>query len=159
MLVRTFDILPEYLKTRTRGQVNDYRDWGIPLGRRFRALKLWFVMRSFGLKGMQERLRKHIALEWVEQSGDFELLLPPFLNFTCFRYRPDDRPEEALNALNQALVEKVNQRGKLFLTHSKIEDRYVLRMVIGQTYVEGRHVEAAWAELRTVAAELNLHAQ
>lgn len=164
ILVRTFDILPEYLKTRTRGQVNDYRDWGIPLGRRFRALKLWFVMRSFGLKGMQERLRHHIALnaqfaKWVGQSEDFELLLPPFLNFTCFRYRPDGRTDEALNALNQALVDKVNQRGKLFLTHTKVEDRYVLRMVIGQTYVEERHVEAAWGELRTVAAELNLHAQ
>jgi aromatic-L-amino-acid decarboxylase len=164
ILVRTFDILPEYLKTRTRGQVNDYRDWGIPLGRRFRALKLWFVMRSFGLKGMQERLRHHIALnaqfaEWVEQSENFELLLPPFLNFTCFRFRPNSQTEEALNALNQALVERVNQRGKLFLTHTKIEDRYVLRMVIGQTYVEARHVEAAWAEIRTVAAELNLHAQ
>jgi aromatic-L-amino-acid decarboxylase len=159
MLVRTFDILPEYLKTRTRGQVNDYRDWGIPLGRRFRALKLWFVMRSFGLQRMQERLRHHIALnaqfaDWVRQADDFELLLPPFLNFTCFRYRPDGRPEEALNAINQSVVERVNQRGTLFLTHTRINDQYVLRMVVGQTYVEARHMEAAWVELRTVAAEI-----
>jgi aromatic-L-amino-acid decarboxylase len=116
-------------------------------------------MRSFGLKGMQERLRQHIVLntqfaEWVEQSENFELLLPPFLNFTCFRYRPDGQTEEALNALNQALVERVNQRGKLFLTHTKIEDQYVLRMVFGQTYVEKRHMEAARAELQTVAASL-----
>ncbi len=156
LLVQAFDILPEYLKTRTRGQVNDYRDWGIALGRRFRALKLWFVMRSFGLNGLQERLRYHVRLnakfaKWVEDSDEFELLLPPFLNLTCFRYRPKGASESALNTLNQGLLERVNSSGALFLTHTKIEGRYVLRMVIGQTYVEERHVEAAWAKLQAAA--------
>ncbi|MCB0634561.1 MAG: aspartate aminotransferase family protein, partial [Lewinella sp.] len=92
ILIRTFEILPEYLKTKTRGQVNDYRDWGIPLGRRFRALKLWFVLRSFGLEGIKEKLRMHIRLneyfaKSMEQTPDFELITPPFLNFTCFRWK------------------------------------------------------------------------
>ena len=158
LLVRTFDILPEYLKTRTRGQVNDYRDWGIALGRRFRALKLWFVMRSFGLNGLQERLRKHIRLnakfaEWIRDSDDFELLLPPFLNLTCFRCWPEGAPESRLNPLNQDLLERLNASGVLFLTHTKIDGKYVLRMVIGQTYIEGRHVETAWAALQEAARQ------
>ena len=156
ILVRTFDILPEYLKTGTRGQVNDYRDWGIPLGRRFRALKLWFVMRSFGLTGMQERLRHHIALndqfaEWVDQHPDFECILPPFLNFSCFRLRPAGQATADLNVLNQALVEYINCEGKIFLTHTKVNDQYVLRMVIGQTYVEQRHIELAWETITNAA--------
>lgn len=153
LLLRTFDILPEYLKTSTRGQVKDYRDWGVPLGRRFRALKLWFVLRSYGLAGLQAKLREHIRLnelfaQWVDEAEDFELLLPPFLNFTCFRYHPVTADEEQLNALNEQLLQRINQSGELFLTHTKIGKRYVLRMVIGQTYVEAADVERAWASLQ-----------
>lgn len=153
LLLRTFDILPEYLKTSTRGQVKDYRDWGVPLGRRFRALKLWFVLRSYGLAGLQAKLREHIRLneqfaQWVDEAEDFELLLPPFLNFTCFRYHPGSADEAQLNALNEQLLQRINQSGELFLTHTKIGQRYVLRMVIGQTYVEAADVERAWACLQ-----------
>lgn len=147
-LIRTFEVLPEYLKTSTRGQVNDYRDWGIPLGRRFRALKLWFVMRSFGLEGIRKRLREHIALNnffasEIEKHPDFELVLEPILNFTCFRFKPVGKSEEELNELNEQLKDRLNKTGKLFLSHTKINGKYVLRFVIGQTYVEKRHIENA----------------
>ena len=149
-LIRTFEILPEYLKTPEDQRVNNYRDWGIPLGRRFRALKLWFVIRSYGVEGLQARLRAHLALARefagkVEQSPDFELLAPVPFNTICFRYKPpqiDD--EETLNRLNSALLENLNRSGKVFLTHTRLNDRYTIRMVLGQTRVERRHMEAAW---------------
>ena len=156
-LIKTFEILPEYLKTGTRGQVNDYRDWGIQLGRRFRALKLWFVIRGYGLSGLRDKLREHIRLnlhfaEQIEQSAQFELVLPPFLNFTCFRYRPDpDLGPEELNRLNEQLLQKVNRRGKVFLTHTKLDGRYVIRMVIGQTYARREHVNRLLTELYSAA--------
>lgn len=148
VLIRTFEILPEYLKTNTRGLVNDYRDWGIPLGRRFRALKLWFVMRGFGLDGIRKRLREHIALNeyfanQIDNHPDFELILKPFLNFSCFRYHPQGADPKQLNELNEQLKDKLNKTGKLFLSHTKVDDKYVLRFVIGQTYVEQEHVEKA----------------
>ena len=148
VLIRTFEILPEYLKTNTRGLVNDYRDWGIPLGRRFRALKLWFVIRGFGLDGIRKRLREHIALNeffagQIDKHPDFELVLQPFLNFSCFRYHPAGADPAQLNDLNEQLKDKLNKTGQLFLSHTKIDDKYVLRFVIGQTYVEQEHVEKA----------------
>ncbi len=159
-LVKTFEVLPEYLKTKTRGQVNDYRDWGIPLGRRFRALKLWFVLRSFGLNGIQKRLREHIQLteyfaENIKASGNFELVLPAFLNFSCFRFHPPHiQDEEQLNQLNEELVQQINASGHLYLTHTKIKGKYVLRMVIGQTYVEQKHVDHALEVIKSMAETL-----
>jgi aromatic-L-amino-acid decarboxylase len=159
-LIKTFEVLPEYLKTKTRGQVNDYRDWGIPLGRRFRALKLWFVMRSFGLKGIQQRLREHIQLneffaEKIKASGNFELVLPPFLNFSCFRYKPPHIQDETqLNQLNEVLVQRINESGHLYLTHTKIKGKYVIRMVIGQTYVEQKHIDHALETIKKIARGL-----
>lgn len=149
-LIRTFSILPEYLKTKTHGQVNDYRDWGVPLGRRFRALKLWFVIRNFGVKGIQERLRRHIDLaagleQTIKEHPHFELLTPRTLNLLCFRYRPAGvEDDEALNRINETLLQEVNATGKLFITHTKIQGKYTLRMVIGQTYVTAEHVRRAW---------------
>lgn len=148
ILIRSFEVLPEYLKTKSRGQVNDYRDWGIPLGRRFRALKLWFVIRSFGMEGLRQKLLHHIALnkqfaKAIEASG-FELLTPPFLNFTGFRWKPQGETDEArLNEQNEQLLEAINKSGELFLSHTKVDGKYTLRMVIGQTYVEERHVQKA----------------
>ncbi len=160
ILLKTFEVLPEYLKTKTRGLVNDYRDWGIPLGRRFRALKLWFVIRSFGMKGMQERLRHHMKLNeffanTIREAPDFELVTEPILNFTCFRYKPqgvDD--EETINALNQQLLEWMNATEKVFLSHTKVRGAYCLRMVIGQTYVEQRHVDLVLGVLREGVSNL-----
>ncbi len=149
-LIRTFEILPEYLKTKEDEQVNNYRDWGIQLGRRFRALKLWFVLRSFGLEGLRERIRFHIELgqyfaDKVKASDEFEILAPVPINNVCFRYKPKkvDGPE-ALNQLNITLLENLNMTGKVYLSHTKLNDVYTIRMCVGQTEVEKRHVDAAW---------------
>ncbi|PHN05527.1 pyridoxal phosphate-dependent decarboxylase family protein [Flavilitoribacter nigricans] len=154
VLIRAFEVLPEYLKTKSRGLVNDYRDWGIPLGRRFRALKLWFVIRSFGMEGLRKKLRHHIALNEkfaaaIGEHPEFELVIPPFLNYCAFRWVPQNETDEArLNACNEQLLDTINKSGKLFLSHTKIGGKYVLRMVIGQTYVEERHVLQALEILR-----------
>ncbi|MCD4711361.1 MAG: aminotransferase class I/II-fold pyridoxal phosphate-dependent enzyme [Bacteroidales bacterium] len=157
LLIKTFEILPEYLKTKTRGEVNDYRDWGVPLGRRFRALKLWFVIRSFGLEGIREKLRAHIRMnnrfsEALSQMESIHIPLEPFLNFTCFRLQPEgvENPE-ALNRLNETFLEEINREGKLFLTHTKINGIYTLRMIIGQTYVEEKDVDRALELIESAA--------
>jgi len=158
-LLRTFAILPEYLKTNVQGQVNDYRDWGIPLGRRFRALKLWFVLRNFGIKGLQERLRHHIVLTkqlatHIEQHPQFNLLVAPVLNVLCFRYEPVTTKD--LNILNKRFLTALNQSGKVYLTHTKINGMYVIRVVIGQTYVNQQHVTEVWNLIQTTAKCLAL---
>ena len=160
LLLRCFELLPEYLKTKTRGHVNDYRDWGIPLGRRFRALKLWFVIRSFGIKGIQFKLRKHIELnqlfaQWIRENPDFELVTEPFLNFCCFRYKPQKFSDtQILNQKNQQLLEMINESGLLYLTHTKIGEVYVLRFVIGQTYVDLVHIQRSWETIRELSNQL-----
>jgi aromatic-L-amino-acid decarboxylase len=158
-LVKTFEILPEYLKTAEGTQVNNYRDWGIQLGRRFRALKLWFVIRSYGVGGLQEIVRNHLSLakevkQWVEDSGDFELMAPMPLNLICFRYHPkgEDDPEK-LNALNERILETVNKTGKLYLTHTRLNGDYVIRLVIAQTQVTREDVGRAWEIVRQAAVD------
>ena len=161
VLIRTFEILPEYLKTGTRGQVNDYRDWGVPLGRRFRALKLWFVIRTFGIEGIQGKVREHIRLaNWFKNEiiadGRFELMAPVTMNLVCFRLRPKGIIDiNDLNRINEALLSRLNANGKIYLTHTKLNGAYTLRMVIAQTYVQDRHVFSAWEQVRTMADELN----
>lgn len=159
LLIKTFEILPEYLKTKTRGAVNDYRDWGVPLGRRFRALKLWFVIKSFGLEGIREKLRAHIRMnnrfsEALGQMESMHLPLEPFLNFTCFRLQPEgvENPD-ALNRLNEMFLEEINRGGKLFLTHTKINGIYTLRMIIGQTYAEEKDVDRALELIASAAGQ------
>ena len=155
-LLRTFEILPEYLKTATRGQVNDYRDWGIPLGRRFRALKLWMVLRSYGLEGLRQKMRQHIEwaqlfAQWVTDHPDFELLAPVSFCLVCFRYCPDGVAE--LDALNRRLLEALNATGSVYLTHTKIHQQYSLRLVLAQTYLQHHHVEQVWALLQATATK------
>ena len=153
-LVRTFEILPEYLKTSAGSRVNNYRDWGVPLGRRFRALKLWFVLRSFGVSGLQERLRKHIRLakqlaETIRQDTDFELMAPVNFSLVCFRYVPDGTKDaEHTDELNRKLLEKLNASGNVYLSHTRFNGKYILRMSISQTNVEERHVWRAWEEIK-----------
>ncbi len=158
-LISTFEILPEYLKTKTRGQVNDYRDWGIPLGRRFRALKLWFVIRSFGLDGIRSKLRHHIELaKQMEQNiiahPDFELLLPRAINMMVFRYAPKAISEENLNQLNEAIINQINASGKAYFTHTKVNGQYALRMPIGQTNVSEAHIQSTWQLLQETGKAL-----
>ena len=148
-LVKTFEILPEYLKTKTKG-VNNYRDWGIQLGRRFRALKLWFVIRGYGLEGLQEKIRFHLQLTQkivtnIKQSDNFELLAPVPVNTICFRFKPSKITDEnELNEMNEQLLEKLNATGKVYFTHTKLQGKYTIRFVIGQTEVQERHVDYAW---------------
>ncbi len=152
-LIKTFEILPEYLKTKTRGLVNDYRDWGVPLGRRFRALKLWFVMRSYGLNGIQQKLRNHIELNnyfaaKIQDHPKLELIQEPFLNFTCFRHVGEDTYSlQQLNQMNEQIIESINKSGKAFLSHTVVNEMYVIRVVIGQTYVEQVDVDDLYATL------------
>ncbi|CAA6803895.1 MAG: Aromatic-L-amino-acid decarboxylase (EC [uncultured Aureispira sp.] len=156
-LLKTFEVLPEYLKTASRGIVNDYRDWGVPLGRRFRALKLWFVLRNYGVEGLQKQLRAHISLaqaltRWIQTSPDFELLAPTTLNLVCFRYHPKSiQEEERLNVINKKILDQLNKNGRMYLTHTKINKKYTLRIVVGQTFVEAQHVQSAWEQIQEIA--------
>lgn len=157
LLVKTFEILPEYLKTNTRGQVNDYRDWGVALGRRFRALKLWYVLRSYGLKGLQSKLREHIALtEYFCKeivSTNFEVMVGPFLNFCCIRYIGPNNCDD-LNEANKVLKDTINREGKAYLTHTMVDQDYVLRVVIAQTYVNLNDINDLIDILRTNAQKI-----
>lgn len=157
-LKRTFSILPEYLKTKEGDQVNNYRDWGVALGRRFRALKLWFVLRSFGLEGLRAKLRKHISLaqqahSWISDHADFEVMAPTPLNLICFRYHPAAAKD--LNQLNMTLMERINATGKAYFTHTKVDNDVVIRWVIGQTEVEEHHIISAWQLLKNTAKLLD----
>jgi aromatic-L-amino-acid decarboxylase len=149
-LINTFKLVPEYLKTQIPDHVNDYSNWGIQLGRRFRALKLWFVIRSFGIKGLQDKLRAHIDLagklkQWIEAHPEFELLAPVYFSLVCFRFHPRgiDDPVR-LNRMNEQLLLAVNGTGAVYITHTKLRDNYTLRISVSQTQVEPRHVEKAW---------------
>lgn len=151
-LIRALSVLPEYLRNRATesGAVIDYRDWQIPLGRRFRALKLWFVIRHYGVEGLRFHVRRHVALArefaaWVEAEPDFELMAPAPLNLVCFRHRGGDE-------VNQGIMERLNASGELYLTHTKLDGKLVLRLSIGQTSTEARHVERAWERIREAAA-------
>ncbi len=160
-LIKTFEILPEYLKTRTRGSVNDYRDWGIPLGRRFRALKLWSVIRSYGIQGLQKKIREHIEFAsrlkvMIQNEADFEILAPVIINVVCFRYSPAGSSEQQLNDLNEKLNHLLNDSGKIYLTHTLLNGKYTLRMVTGQTNVTDAHVEKAWELIKSMARDIKL---
>ena len=159
-LLRTLSILPEYLKSREAASVTDYRDWSVPLGRRFRALKLWFVIRSYGVEGLRALIRRHIALaeeaeRWIAAAGDFELLAPRALALINFRYHPGGLDDNAaLDELNRRLLERLNDDGRIYLTQNRVAGAYALRLSIGQTRSERRHVEAAWQVIQDTARGL-----
>ena len=143
-LIKTLSILPEYLRNQATesGAVIDYRDWHIPLGRRFRALKLWFVIRHYGVDGLQHHIREHVNLaqqfsRWVTESADFELAAPAPLNLVCFRHRGGDE-------INRQILERLNRSGDIYLTHTLLNGKFTLRLCIGQTQTATRHVERAW---------------
>ncbi len=151
-LIRTMSVLPEYLRNKATesGAVIDYRDWHVQLGRRFRALKLWFVIRHYGIEGLQHHVRRHVELaqefaSWVGADKDFELAAPAPLNLVCFRHRGGDE-------INQRIMDRVNQSRAMYLTHTRLHDKLVLRMSIGQTNTDFRHVERAWKCIREAAA-------
>lgn len=153
-LILSLSIMPEYLKNQATatGAVIDYRDWQIPLGRRFRSLKLWFVIRHYGIDGLQKIVRHHIALarafaDWINKSDNFELAAPQNLNLVCFRYKGDDN-------FNEQLLNNINNGGEIYLSHTKLNNRFVLRLCVGQTFTEKRHVEKAWEVIQKKAKEL-----
>ena len=154
VLIKTLSVLPEYLRNQATesGAVIDYRDWQIPLGRRFRSLKLWFVIRHYGVEGLRHHIRRHVELaqnfaRWVAESDQFELAAPAPLNLVCFRHRGGDE-------LNRQLLDRLNRSGRLYLTHTILKDRYTLRFSVGQTWTEARHVEQAWQRIQETAREV-----
>jgi aromatic-L-amino-acid decarboxylase len=155
-LIQTLSVLPEYLRNQATesGAVIDYRDWQIPLGRRFRSLKLWFVIRHYGIEGLQHHVRRHIELtqqfsNWIKSDDRFELAAPVPLNLVCFRHIAGDDA-------NQKLMDRLNKSGDLYLTHTRLNDRLTLRVCIGQTYTEERHVKRAWEKIQHEADQLKL---
>ena len=151
VLIRTLSILPEYLRNQASesGEVFDYRDWHVPLGRRFRALKLWFVIRHYGVEGLQAIVREHLRLAevfaaWIADDPDFEPAAPVPLNLVCFRHLGGDER-------NEAIMNRLNASGRLFLTHTRLDGKFTLRMSIGQTHTEERHVRRAWELIRETA--------
>lgn len=143
-LIQALSVLPEYLRNKATesGAVIDYRDWQVPLGRRFQALKLWFVIRHYGVEGLQHHIRRHVELaqefaRWVAASKDFALVVPAPLNLVCFAHRAGDE-------FNRHLLERLNQSGKAYLTHTVLNGRYTLRLCVGQTHTEVSHVKRAW---------------
>ena len=165
ILMQAFSLVPEYLRTSEDDRVRNLMDYGIQLGRRFRALKLWMVLRAFGADGLRQLLRAHIALAerfqgWIEASPDFELLAPVPFSVVCFRSRPHDLPaspetEAYLKRLNERLLESVNRTGEVFLSHTELNGRFTLRLAIGNLRTTEAHVRRAWDLLQEHAARLD----
>ena len=151
-LLRSFAASAEILKAGFDDKVANYRDWGIQLGRRFRALKLWFVIRSYGVAGLQALLREHIRLgklfaDWVTRDPRFELMAPAPLATVCFRQRGTADPD----ALNQGLLARLNATGRIFLTGTRLRGHYVLRLALGHLSTTERDVADAWQLIRDTA--------
>jgi aromatic-L-amino-acid decarboxylase len=159
VLKRAFSLVPEYLVTREQDDVVNFMDYGVQLGRRFRALKLWMIIRAFGTEGLIERLRDHCALarvfaDWVRASPDWELLAPVPFALVCFRYAPSGMSEPDRDRVNEQILHAVNESGDVFLSHTKLDDRFTLRLSVGNIRTEQRHVELAWRRLREAAARV-----
>jgi len=147
-LTQTLSIVPEYLRNQASesGAVFDYRDWQVPLGRRFRSLKLWFVIRHYGIEGLQHHVRQHVELArefaaWVRNDDRFEVVAPIPFNLVCFRHRGGD-------LVNQTIMDRLNKSGDLYLTHTRLNDRTTLRFCVGQTNTQARHVRRAWQRIQ-----------
>jgi aromatic-L-amino-acid/L-tryptophan decarboxylase len=148
-----FAVTPEYLKTSDAAGVRNLMDTGIQLGRRFRALKLWMVLRHFGGAGLRARIAEHIRLAqlfagWVEASGEFDLAAPVPFSVVCFRFRGTDE-------LNEAILHRLNASGEVFLSHTRLDGRFTLRLAVGNIHTTESHVARAWTLVREAAAELN----
>ena len=157
VMKRAFSLVPEYLVTREQSDVVNLMDYGVQLGRRFRALKLWMVIRAFGAEGLAARLRQQMEMarefaSWVDTTPDWERVAPVPFSLVCFRYAPPGTSEAEREALNSAILDRVNASGRAYLSHTKLDGRYVLRLAIGNMRTEPRHVKDAWRLLREAAA-------
>jgi aromatic-L-amino-acid decarboxylase len=158
-LVDALAISPAYLESPDGDEMPEYRDWSVALARRFRALKLWFVIRSYGADGVRALVRKHIDMaKWleaeIEAAPDFEIMAPRRFSLNAFRYNPGGRTEAELDELNKQLTTAVNNSGRLYITRTTANGRTVLRFVSGQTYTEPHHVAAGWQAIREIASGL-----
>jgi aromatic-L-amino-acid decarboxylase len=156
VLRAAFSLVPEYLRTAEEGSARNLMDYGVALGRRFRALKLWFVIRYFGTEKIAGILREHIALaagfeHWIEEEADFQLLAPRNFSVVVFRYQPGNLSDDALNELNARILDAVNASGEIFISHTKLRGRYALRLAIGNIRTADRHVQRAWELIREQA--------
>jgi aromatic-L-amino-acid decarboxylase len=159
ILKRAFSLVPEYLKTNKDDEVENLMDYGIQLGRRFRSLKLWFIIRYFGVEGLAARIKHHIELaqefaKWIDDEKDFERMAPVPFSTICFRYNPRNKSDDELNTLNEKLLEKINASGKIFLSHTKLNGKFVIRLTIGSIRHERRHIEEAWILVKKIAEGL-----
>jgi aromatic-L-amino-acid decarboxylase len=156
ILKRAFSIVPEFLVTPEQDEVVNFMDYGVQLGHRFRALKLWMVIRAFGAEGLAARLEHHCTLArtfagWVDAEPDWETSAPVPLSLVCFRHAPAGSSEEALELANAEIMHRVNASGEAYLSHTKLNGKYVLRLAIGNIRTEERHVARAWELLREAA--------
>jgi len=156
----TFRLVPHYLQTNIDSEVNDYSNWGIQLGRRFRSLKLWFVVRSFGVKGLQEKIREHILLaeyfeKEIKKSNWFEMAVPRNLAVVCFRFKSEFQSKSKnLDQMNATLLESINKSGEAYMSHSIVNGKFTLRFVCAQTNTEKRHVDEALKLIFSLAEEM-----
>lgn len=166
LLRRAFSLVPEYLRTPEQDKVRSGSDYGVQLGRRFRALKLWMIIRYFGHEGLAARIREHIRLaklfaSWIEESADWELAAPVPLGLVCFRACPDfgNKSDEArgkrLDALNEAIMHGLNATGKALLSHTRLHDQLVLRLSIGNIRTTEEHVRQVWELLNIQLRQLH----
>jgi len=158
VLRRAFSLVPEYLVTREQDEVENLMDYGVQLGRRFRALKLWMVIRAFGAEGLADRIRAHCRLAqqfagWVEADDDWKLMAPVPFSLVCFRYAPAGMSDADRDRRNEEILHAVNATGDVFLSHTRLAGRFTLRLAIGNIRTEQRHVELAWRRLREAAAQ------
>lgn len=159
-LTSTLSILPEYLKSKESEDIIDYRDWSIPLGRRFRALKLWFVIRYYGVGGLQKMIRKHIEFasqveEWIKDSKNFELVAPRSLSLLNFRLLPKQSDKVLdIDRLNLKLLNDLNDSGTTYFTQNRVRGHFVIRWSIGQTNTELTHVKDAWRQIQQTASSI-----
>lgn len=160
-LIQSLSTSPEFLKNKASqaNMVVDYKDWQIPLGRRFRSLKLWMVLRLYGLENLQSYIRNHITLaknfeEFVTQDPRFEIVTPRIYSLVCFRLLPPNGDEACARKLNHALLDAVNSTGKIFISHTVLSGTYILRFAVGAPLTEESHVNAAWKVLQDEASAL-----
>lgn len=149
-----FSIVPEYLRTPVGDSVRNFNEYGIQLGRRFRALKLWMQIRYFGADGIAARLREHCRMaaelaSWIEADPEWELLAPVPFATVCFRFLPRDR--ERTDLINQAILDEVNRSGRIFLSHTRLRDRFTIRVCIGNPRQTMDHVKSCWSLLKNAA--------
>ncbi len=159
-LIKTLEIHPEYLKISNRN-INNYKDWSIQLGRRFRALKLWFVIRTYGINGIKKYLRNHIELakylySKIVKENDFEITTNQNINMINFRLNPIKKSlsNNELNDLNRKFIKKLNDSGKIYLSHTMVRDIYSIRMPIGNSYITKKNVDDSWKLIKNLSQDV-----